>query len=161
MPLRSSLVAQWVKHLVVLLLWLGTLLWHGFDPWPRNFCMTQAWPKKNASYPCLCIWLDPQIDVELAISMVLNESERNQGTDLLKTRMLQSRHGERGWLRYQRSIRHGPSLEEYGGSKKHAEQKAVTGEDWCLPRQVPRDDITQGLGLVWQSWTLICQHTQS
>ena len=23
------------------------LLWHGFDPWPGNFCMLQAWQKKK------------------------------------------------------------------------------------------------------------------
>ena len=26
------------------LLWLRSLLWCGFDPWPGNFCMLQAWP---------------------------------------------------------------------------------------------------------------------
>ena len=35
----SSLVAQWVKDLALL------LLWHGFDPWPRNVCMLWVWPK--------------------------------------------------------------------------------------------------------------------
>ena len=40
-----SLVVQWVKDLVVSLQWLGSLLWHGFDPWPRNFCMPRVWPK--------------------------------------------------------------------------------------------------------------------
>ena len=35
-------MAQWVKHLVLSLLWLE------LDPWPRNFCMSlQAWPKKK------------------------------------------------------------------------------------------------------------------
>ena len=24
-----------------------SLLWHRFDPWPRNFLMPQVWPKKN------------------------------------------------------------------------------------------------------------------
>ena len=28
------------------LLWLGLLLWYGFNPWPRNLCMPQARPKK-------------------------------------------------------------------------------------------------------------------
>ena len=27
-------------------LWFGSLLWHGFDPWPRNFSMLQAQLKK-------------------------------------------------------------------------------------------------------------------
>ena len=38
-----SLVAQWVRNPVYL--WL--LLWLGFQPWPRNFYMLQAWPKKK------------------------------------------------------------------------------------------------------------------
>ena len=37
----SSLVAQWVKELALSLLWLG------FDPWLRNFCVLQAWQKKK------------------------------------------------------------------------------------------------------------------
>ena len=39
---RSFLVTQWAKDLVF------SLLWHGFNPWPRNFHMTQAWPKKKS-----------------------------------------------------------------------------------------------------------------
>ena len=35
----SSLVAQLVRDLVL------SLLWHGFDPWPQNFCTPQAQPK--------------------------------------------------------------------------------------------------------------------
>ena len=27
--------------------WLRLLLWHGFEPWPRNFCMSWAGPKKK------------------------------------------------------------------------------------------------------------------
>lgn len=30
---RRSLLAQGVKALVLFLLWLGVLLWCGFDPW--------------------------------------------------------------------------------------------------------------------------------
>ena len=37
---RSSLVAYWVKGLV-------SLLWCGFDPWPRNLCMPLVQPKKK------------------------------------------------------------------------------------------------------------------
>ena len=48
---RSSLEAQNVKDLALSLLWLGSLLWYGFDPGPRNFCMLQVWPKKNQVYP--------------------------------------------------------------------------------------------------------------
>ena len=43
----SSLVAQWVKDMALSLEWLGSLLWLGFDPWPRNFHVSQAWPKKK------------------------------------------------------------------------------------------------------------------
>ena len=35
----SSLMVQWVKKLALSLLWLRSLLWHGFDSWPRNFRM--------------------------------------------------------------------------------------------------------------------------
>ena len=35
--IRSSLVAQQVKDLALSLLWLWLLLWHRFDPGPRNF----------------------------------------------------------------------------------------------------------------------------
>ena len=34
---RSSLVAQWVKDLVLSWLWLWLQLWHGSHPWPGNF----------------------------------------------------------------------------------------------------------------------------
>ena len=30
---RSSLVARWVKDVAL------SLLWFGFDPWPKNFCV--------------------------------------------------------------------------------------------------------------------------
>ena len=36
-----------VKDLVLSLLWLGSLLWHGFDPWPMNLYMPPAWSKIN------------------------------------------------------------------------------------------------------------------
>ena len=35
----SSLVTQWAKDLAL------SLLWYGFDPWPRNFRM--SWVQKN------------------------------------------------------------------------------------------------------------------
>ena len=41
----SSLVVQWVKNPVLSLLWLESLLWHGFHSWPGNFHMPWAWPK--------------------------------------------------------------------------------------------------------------------
>ena len=37
---------QQVKDLVLSLQQLRSLLWHGFNPWPGNFHMPQAWPKK-------------------------------------------------------------------------------------------------------------------
>ena len=40
-------MAQWVNDLALLLLWLGSLLWRGFDPWPRNFHILWVWPKIN------------------------------------------------------------------------------------------------------------------
>ena len=36
-------MARWVKDLVLSLLWLGSLLWRGFNSWPGNFCMPWAW----------------------------------------------------------------------------------------------------------------------
>ena len=36
---RRSLAAQGVKDLAL------SLLWHGYDPWPRNFCMPWMQPK--------------------------------------------------------------------------------------------------------------------
>ena len=40
-------MVQWVKDLVLSLWWLQSLLWHGFDPWPGNFHILRAWPKKS------------------------------------------------------------------------------------------------------------------
>ena len=41
-------MAQQVKDLVLLLLWLGSQLWCGIDPWAQNFCIaTGAARKKN------------------------------------------------------------------------------------------------------------------
>ena len=34
---RGSLVAQWVKDPSLSLLWLRSLLWRRFHPWPSNF----------------------------------------------------------------------------------------------------------------------------
>ena len=46
----SSLVAQWVKDLVLALLALRLLLWRRFKPWPKNFCMLQAWPTNKQTH---------------------------------------------------------------------------------------------------------------
>ena len=39
---QSPPVIRWVKDLMLSLLWLGSFLWHGFNPWPRNFHMPWA-----------------------------------------------------------------------------------------------------------------------
>ena len=40
-------MAQQVKNLVLSLQWLWLQLWHGFGPWPGNFCMPWVQPKKK------------------------------------------------------------------------------------------------------------------
>ena len=40
-------MAQQVKDLALSLQWLESLVWHGFDPWPRNFHMPRAQTKKK------------------------------------------------------------------------------------------------------------------
>ena len=40
-------MAQQVKDPVLSLLCLSSLLWHGFNLWPGNFCMPWAWQKKK------------------------------------------------------------------------------------------------------------------
>ena len=40
-------MAQWIKDMVLSLLWLRLLLWCMFNPWPQNFCM----PWVGASRP--------------------------------------------------------------------------------------------------------------
>ena len=47
--LWSSLVAQQVKEPALSLQQLGSLLWHGFDPWPGNFCMLQLQSKNTSN----------------------------------------------------------------------------------------------------------------
>ena len=47
---RSSLVAHQVKYPSLSLQWLESLLWHGLDPWPRNFHMSQLQQKKKLYY---------------------------------------------------------------------------------------------------------------
>ena len=36
-----------VKDPALSLLWLGSPLWRGFNPWPRNFCMLQSMAKRK------------------------------------------------------------------------------------------------------------------
>ena len=40
-------MAQWVKDPALSLQQLGSLLWHGFNPWPENFHMLRTWPKNK------------------------------------------------------------------------------------------------------------------
>ena len=40
-------MAQQVKDPTLSLLWLGSLLWHRFNPWPWNFYMLQVEPKEK------------------------------------------------------------------------------------------------------------------
>ena len=40
-------MAQQVKDPALSLQGLELLLWYSFDPWPRNFHMLGAWPKKK------------------------------------------------------------------------------------------------------------------
>ena len=40
-------MALWVKDLALSLLWLGSQLWRGLDPWPGNFHMPWTWQKKK------------------------------------------------------------------------------------------------------------------
>ena len=47
MKWRESRVVQWVRDPVLSLQWLGSLLWHGLDPWPGNFCVLWARTKKK------------------------------------------------------------------------------------------------------------------
>ena len=50
------MVVQRVKELTLSMLWLRWQLWHGFDdPWPGNFHMPQAWPKKK--FPFSHFWV--------------------------------------------------------------------------------------------------------
>lgn len=56
-------MAQWIKGMALSLLWLG------FHPWPRNFCMLRPWPKKSiyCSFTVVlegakldvCVWAQP------------------------------------------------------------------------------------------------------
>ena len=39
-----------VKDLMLSLLWLRSLPWCGFDPWPENFHMPLVWSKKEEKW---------------------------------------------------------------------------------------------------------------
>ena len=55
----SSLVVQWIKDLVLSLLWLRLLLWHRFNPWPRNFHMPWMHPKRKKSSCMVVVYTLP------------------------------------------------------------------------------------------------------
>ena len=48
---------QWVKDLVLSLLWFWSLLWYRFFPWPWNFCMSWVWPKNIYSSVALSTFI--------------------------------------------------------------------------------------------------------
>ena len=54
-------MAQQVKDPALSLLWLGLLLWHGFVPWPGNFCMPPVGLKRKKII--ICLQLKKQIKV--------------------------------------------------------------------------------------------------
>ena len=48
-------MVQQIKDMVLSLLWLRSLLWHGYNSWPRNFCMPWCGQKKcGVLLLCLC-----------------------------------------------------------------------------------------------------------
>ena len=49
--MREFLGGLVVKEPVLSLLWLGSVLWHVFDHWPRNFCMLLADQNRNKKQP--------------------------------------------------------------------------------------------------------------
>ena len=53
-------MVQWVKDEALSLQWLGSLLWHGFDPSPGNFHKSSAQPKKKRIE--MDGWIDGWID---------------------------------------------------------------------------------------------------
>ena len=63
---QSSLVAQQVKDLGLSLLWLRSLLWHGFDPWLSNFHMNGAQHKKQTEVSTVMQWVkNPTVAAQL------------------------------------------------------------------------------------------------
>ena len=52
---QSSQVAQWVKDPALSPLWHRSLLWHGFDTWPREILHAAGTAKKKTKYSFLCM----------------------------------------------------------------------------------------------------------
>ena len=66
-------MAQQVKDGALSLLWLGSLLWHRFDPWPRNFNMHQIElrrKKGNSSIGVLVVAQQKEIQLRTMRSWV-------------------------------------------------------------------------------------------
>ena len=67
-------MAQWVKDLVLSLLWLGLQLLHMFDPWPGSFCMLRVSQNNlsclsfNLSFSCI-------LSLDRTFSMMLNNTD--------------------------------------------------------------------------------------
>ena len=75
-----ELVEPQVKDLALLLLWLGSLLWHWWDPWPQNFRILWVCPPfKKTQLRTLCILRDEYV---LSFSM-LNKVGKNDISDHL------------------------------------------------------------------------------
>ena len=76
----SSLVAQEAKDPRLSLLWLWLLLWLGFNPWPRNLCVSWAqWkkkenplPRRSVGRPVLPVLPEPRAPASLLISELLS-----------------------------------------------------------------------------------------
>ena len=68
----SSRVPWWLNGLRI---WQLSLLWLGFDPWPRNFHILQAQPKQNETllimhYVLVWIWKISWYNLFLSISII-------------------------------------------------------------------------------------------
>ena len=53
--LGTSLVVQHFKDPLLSLQWLRLLLWHRFNPWPRNFHLPQEQQKKKKKKKALAL----------------------------------------------------------------------------------------------------------
>ena len=80
----SSPVAQQVKDPVLLLQWLGSLLWYGFSPWPRKFHMPQMQPKKTLSY--IMEFFFKNINISQWLGKYLGMEHRRKYLILLKSK---------------------------------------------------------------------------
>ena len=70
-----------VKDLALSFPWLGSLLWHGFEPWPRNFCMPWARPKQKT--PNKQTNKKPQITLRETFGIMFDQICLHYGPDKL------------------------------------------------------------------------------